>query len=211
MVSLDLSMAFDCLSYQEMHLAMQEVSMPEPLIRAIMHLHANTVLTIEHKGQVRTVTMKRGLRQGCGIAPLIYAAWTIRLCRLIDNKLGARWTNAHLSMFADDKHGFWKLGSPQDLHVALSQIGAVIDIIQDSEMIVNFSKSSAVIGISGKLQQKIMQTKMRQWGGQQCAKFHGSGGFGRKKNYNFVGCWSWLFFFRLGLGTRDNFKHALRL
>eukprot|EP00439_Symbiodinium_sp_Y106_P018664 s8592_g2.t1 len=51
MISLDLSKAFDCLSYDEMYCSMQEIHIPEPLIRAIMHLHCNTMLTISHKGQ----------------------------------------------------------------------------------------------------------------------------------------------------------------
>ena len=107
MISLDLSKAFDCLSYDEMYCSMQEIHIPEPLIRAIMHLHCNTMLTISHKGQSEEVPMERGLRQGCGIAPLIYAAWTIRLCRKLDAKLGKNWSATHLSLFADDKHGFW--------------------------------------------------------------------------------------------------------
>ena len=109
MVSLDLSKAFDCLSYSEMYSSLLEVNVPESLAVAIMHLHHNTVLTIQHKGHSEQIGVQRGLRQGCGIAPIVYAAWTVKLRRQLDTALGQHWTAAHLSLFADDKHGFWAI------------------------------------------------------------------------------------------------------
>ena len=110
MVGIDLSKAFDLLSYSEMYSALRDTSMPEELCRIIMHIHVNTTLYIEHGGCTRTARMQRGLRQGCGIAPMIYACWTAKLCRDIDARMRSRgtstasdqtWSQAHMSIFAD--------------------------------------------------------------------------------------------------------------
>eukprot|EP00439_Symbiodinium_sp_Y106_P077805 s1399_g16.t1 len=161
MVSLDLSKAFDCLSYSEMYSSLLEVNVPESLAVAIMHLHHNTVLTIQHKGHSEQIGVQRGLRQGCGIAPIVYAAWTVKLRRQLDTALGQHWTAAHLSLFADDKHGFWAI---EALRIS---IGHFISI-QSTKMRINFTKSCALLGLKGRAQQKIMHTKVRQWNGVSC-------------------------------------------
>ena len=161
MVSLDLSKAFDCLSYSEMYSSLLEVNVPESLAVAIMHLHHNTVLTIQHKGHGEQIGVQRGLRQGCGIAPIVYAAWTVKLRRQLDTALGRHWTAAHLSLFADDKHGFWAI---EALRIS---IGHFISI-QSTKMRINFTKSCALLGLKGRAQQKIMHTKVRQWNGVSC-------------------------------------------
>ena len=43
-------------------------------------------------------------------------------------------------------------------------------------MIINFSKSSAVLGVRGRKQQVVMHSKTRQWNGQQCLMIPTSSG-----------------------------------
>ena len=81
MCGLDLSQAFDRLECSEMYLALCDTGMPIALAKLLLTVHSQTVLHIAHGSHRGTVSMSRGLRQGCSIAPLIYTAWVIRLCR----------------------------------------------------------------------------------------------------------------------------------
>ena len=65
--------------------------------------------------------MSRGLRQGCPLAPTLYVCFTVRLRRKLNQQLGGRWAQAHLTTFADDTHGFWTLRSVSDFLRALSR------------------------------------------------------------------------------------------
>ena len=103
MRSLDLAKAFDAVSYSEMHLALAETGMPEELRALLVHIHAPTKLVIRHGDSQGVVQMKRGLRQGCPIAPVIYAAWTARFSKQVSSKISREWPQEHISIYADDK------------------------------------------------------------------------------------------------------------
>ncbi|CAE7590378.1 Pol [Symbiodinium sp. CCMP2456] len=173
MLSLDLHKAFDSLAFSEMYLALIETNMPEPLASLIMHIHCKTKLIIRHGGTSMTVAMKRGLRQGCPVAPMIYAAWTCRVCRLVNEALGKNWTSKCLSIYADDKHCFWSLQSENDLRTALQQASQVVHVLGRSGMQVNFSKSAAVLMLRG-VKASIMQALVtRIWNGVHCLCLQG--------------------------------------
>ena len=150
MANIDLSKAFDSLPYEELYLSLQGAGVDEPLCRLILHLHARTSCVILHGSCCETVPMSRGLRQGCPIAPLIFAAWSIRICKLIDGFLGQGWSLRHLTLFSDDTHCYWHVHSAQELERAIQQLSRVIAVLTEAGMSINFSKSAAVCGLKGK-------------------------------------------------------------
>ena len=85
MASLDLAKAFDSLPHREIYLSLQEVNVPEPLCRLILHIHSRTQCAIVHESEREVVCMQMGLRQGCPVAPIVFAAWSARVCRIIDD------------------------------------------------------------------------------------------------------------------------------
>ena len=103
--------------------------------------------------------MSRGLRQGCPIAPILYAAWSGRICRILMSKLGPTWCSSHLSMFADDILGFWEITSASYLKRAtrelgillrvLSESGILLRVLSESGMSINAEKSAAILSLSG--------------------------------------------------------------
>ena len=114
--------------------------------------------------------MGRGLKQGCSIAPIVYSAWTIRLCRKINRRLGTHWVQTHMSMYADDKHCFWKICGDSAIQKALKQAQEVITSIFQSNMIVNFGKSNAVIALKGKKTTAVLMRITRRWNGNKCLR-----------------------------------------
>ena len=85
--------------------------------------------------------MRRGLRQGCPAAPFIFAAWSVRINRI----LNIRWCQDHLSYFADDVHAFWQILSTVDFQKAKQDIARIITTIQEKRMKVNLEKSAVVL------------------------------------------------------------------
>ena len=143
MVSLDLAKAFDTLSHGEIHASLLSTGMPEYLVNLIVHVHANSVSEIVYGEHTSDVKMGHGLRQGCPIAPLVYAAWTSRLCKLLNERLGSTWSQSALTIFADDKFLCWKIGSERDLGQAVREVGVVLATLKELGMKVSSSKSEA--------------------------------------------------------------------
>ena len=168
MASLDLSKAFDSITHAEMYESLIYTGMPTHLAGTLLHIHIQTRLHILHKGHHHCVQMSKGLRQGCSVAPMIYAAWTCRLCHKLEQQLGPGWPQLHMTIFADDKHGFWNIRSAQDLTQARKQLGTLIGIITSMGMKVNGSKSRVVLALKGRLQQKLLSSCTKHWNGAKC-------------------------------------------
>ncbi|CAE7369964.1 unnamed protein product, partial [Symbiodinium necroappetens] len=153
MLSLDLAKAFDCMPFGVMYESLREVGVSDELSRLIVETHRQSVCIVRHCGHSETVQMKRGLRQGCPLAPSVFTAWTIKLCRL----LGTEWCREHTSFFADDVHGHWIIRTCQEFHEARARALKLIAALHRSGMKVNFDKSMAVLLLRGSAATGIKQ------------------------------------------------------
>ncbi|CAE7258436.1 Pol [Symbiodinium sp. CCMP2592] len=149
MANLDLAKAFDTLPYSEIYQSLCDAGVDDILCRLIVHLHASTQCVILHGSSCEVVAMSRGLRQGCPIAPYIFAAWSVRVCKCIDAVLGSGWSQSHLTLFSDDTHCFWSINNVAELDVAVGQLTTIIQTLTRLGMRINFSKSSAVCALKG--------------------------------------------------------------
>ena len=168
MASLDLSKAFDSITHSEMYESFLATGMPTSLAGFLLQIHMQTELHIVHKGYKHVISMGKGLRQGCSIAPMIYAAWTCRRCQQLEQRLGTGWPSKHLSMYADDKHGFWTIRSINDLSEAPRQLGLLINTITELGMKVNGAKSKVVLALKGRIHMKLLKRCTKYWRGQNC-------------------------------------------
>ena len=148
-LSLDLSKAFDNLQISEMCEAMAHAGMPEYLARLILRVHRQSACDIVHGAYSASVQMKRGLRQGCPVAPVIYSAWTALLCRRIVTKLGEGWDKRTITLFADDKILCWQIRGMKQLERALGQIPVVLEALENAHMTVNIPKSEVLMLLRG--------------------------------------------------------------
>ena len=176
MCSIDLAKAFDSVDYREMLLSLTDTGMPENLARVLIAVHVQTELHIHHGGELQVVQMSRGLRQGCPIAPMIYAAWTCRLCKLINARLGQTWTQEHMSLFADDKHCYWQVRSKREFQGALHQLDVILSLLRETKMQVNFSKSAVVYALRGRAAEEMVAKYTRWHNGSRCLLIRGQSG-----------------------------------
>ena len=100
---------------------------------------------------------------------MIYACWTIRLCRLINAGTHTQWTQQQCSIFADDKHFHWPLRSCKDLKTAVQQLREIIGLTHSRlGMTVNFTISHAVLALKGAKAKQMPAKCTKWWNGARC-------------------------------------------
>ena len=176
MISLDLAKAFDSVPHSELYAALIESGVQQALVECLLSVHQHTRCDIRQSGQVRSVDMGRGLRQGCPIAPILFSAWTARLCRRLDSLLGAGWSQRHLGIFADDTWGSWQVRQVEHMRRAFRDIEVLLGVMQSLGVSINFEKSSLVISMQGPGKNSITRDKLVQWKGKLQARFAGPNG-----------------------------------
>ena len=72
-VSLDLAKAFDSVPRIEIQRSLEELQIDDRLIAVVMRVHTQTQCRIRQAGREAVTIMTRGLRQGCPLAPVLYA------------------------------------------------------------------------------------------------------------------------------------------
>ena len=100
-LSLDLTQAFDRLRRDILVSALQEAQVPAPYICLIVAWHQDAKYHILHAGQELDVDAQQGVRQGCLLAPLIFACATGYLLKRLPDHDGHDWLKS-LTVYADD-------------------------------------------------------------------------------------------------------------
>ena len=161
MVAIDLTKAFDNVTYQEMYLALCESGLDEALVRLIAQVHLNTSCSVVYGSYSGSVGMSKGLRQGCPIAPLVYLAWSARFLRQVNLRISDRWDLLHATLYADDKHLAWEIDGVHTFSRAVKELGVVLQMLRDHGMEVSFGKCEAVLSLKGTRQSEILKKYTR--------------------------------------------------
>ena len=85
------------------------------LVEVIDKLHDQCDYHIQHAGFKGTVNMKRGVRQGCTLAPVLFAIFSCFLADIIGKRTDYTWMQQSLTLYADDTHAAWVVRSGADL------------------------------------------------------------------------------------------------
>ena len=166
MVSLDLAKAFDSVPHMEIQNSLEELGVDARLIAVVMRIHTQTQCIIRQAGKEASTMMQRGLRQGCPLAPVLYAAWTSRLCRILDANLGDGWCSRHSSIFADDTLGYWDIRSTGDMRKAIREVGCLFSVFQQLGLTIDIEKSGVMLAITGVDKYAMLRACTNQWKGK---------------------------------------------
>ena len=163
-LSVDLSTAFDRVPRWALRRALQWAGADHAIIRTIEELHEQCRYHIEHAGFQGVVCMKRGVRQGCTLAPLLFTIFTCFLADIIGQRTDHQWMLEHLTLYADDTHASWEIRQGRDLRFVERSIQTIYAVFQEFGMCVNSSKSSLVLGLHGSVckhwtHQRLQTTK----------------------------------------------------
>ncbi|CAE7695511.1 Crnkl1 [Symbiodinium sp. CCMP2592] len=147
-LSLDLTSAYDLVQWPLLRLALIDAAIPEPLIQLIMLVHHSAKLALQHCGLKQTVSLKRGLRQGCSLSPTLWAifsGWLLK--RMHDPQL----LNVHETntSYADDQHYRWTIREGKDLEVAYAGMKHVLACLLNAGMLISQDKTVVILELQG--------------------------------------------------------------
>ena len=161
-LSVDMSTAFDRVPRLALRKALVWIGASREMVDVIEKLHDQCDYHIRHSGFSGTVGMRRGVRQGCTLAPVLFAIFSCYLADQIGIKTNYRWMQEHLTLYADDTHASWAIRSADDLHFLENCVLAIHDVFQFHGMMVNPPKSSIIMAMHGKLCRQWQRSKVHK-------------------------------------------------
>ena len=99
-LSLDMAKAFDRMPRPFLLQSLERINAPADLIALIMYVHDNACMQFQRNQQSRVISTGSGIRQGYGLASLLWMAYSL----LLFNKMLSYLSPQQLTGFADDLH-----------------------------------------------------------------------------------------------------------
>ncbi|CAE7499118.1 unnamed protein product, partial [Symbiodinium sp. CCMP2456] len=147
-LSLDLSQAFDRLEWPLISDSLKEAGVPSDLYHLIISWHREMYYHIKVSASSARVSVGRGVRQGCRIAPMLWALATAVLMRRTDEVLGFMWSKDSLTAYADDFHTGECVSRSEHLDRSLHRFGVFLDQLMNAHLPVNSKKSAILLRLT---------------------------------------------------------------
>ena len=149
MLSLDLSRAFDEVPRESLSAALAHAQVPPELRDLIIALHVQCVYKVTHKGQTGVFPMRKGVRQGCALSPLLFTLFTCHIYDVLASRTSHTWAQQAITLFADDSHFTWIINHMDDLRFLVRSVRATFQTFREFGMQLNMDKSRFVVKLQG--------------------------------------------------------------
>ena len=156
MIGLDLSRAFDKLPRWALQASLEHASIDPAVCGAVIQIHERCLY------KIRSISMRRGIRQGCSLSPTLYSIFTIWVFDRLSEITSPEWAQACITLFADDSHLAWLISSQQDFDFTCQCIRRTVDLFRSVGVDVNPSKSTFVLQIRGSTAKRWIQAHQQQ-------------------------------------------------
>ncbi|CAE7523463.1 unnamed protein product [Symbiodinium sp. CCMP2592] len=149
-LSIDLRRAFDSIDRCLIAKSLEWAGVPTSLVEVIVGIHeAMRVSYTSCSGEALSTATGRGLRQGCRLAPIIWACITGYLMAKLGPLLDQGELRPLLTLFADDTLGQWEIQCKEHLSMALTQVAFLLDFLKAHNLCANTEKSVILIKLAG--------------------------------------------------------------
>ena len=149
-IFLDLARAFDMLTRARLFKALNNLQVPSDFQAILQAWHINTDYVVMHHEYTQHVRTERGIRQGCGAAPLLWTLFTVDLLQQLAQLTDMQWVQSVITLYADDFHAGQLIHQLSDLDVYLHRVGLLMDLLEDAGLELSPGKSTALLKIAGK-------------------------------------------------------------
>ena len=148
-LTLDMSAAFDRLPRHALEDSLRWAGADEETISILIDMHCACHYKIVHEGFVAYIDMRNGVRQGCTVAPILWATYSVYLLHLIEDRLNSSWPKESMTLYADDTHCAWDLCTIQDLRFFVRSMTVIFEVYRQQGMHINEDKSALIIRMGG--------------------------------------------------------------
>ena len=150
-LSLDLAKAFDKMPRHALLASLERIMLPEDLISLILYIHDNALMTFVKGNETASIKARSGIRQGCGLAPLLWAAFTL----LLFDKFTQHLPIQEITGFADDLHMHWTFDDRRHFRNACVQVGYILTDLSDMGTQVSTDKTVILLAVTGPSYDKV--------------------------------------------------------
>ena len=149
-LSLDVDKAFDSLPRDQLVLAMQDAALTPDEIALAVHIHEEARLHFQISDQETDLPLQQGVRQGCGLSPLLWSLATSRICQAYLTATHTRREPAgEPTLYADDIWTSWMVHSQEQLRSSLRAAGTLIQILEEAGLRVSPTKTVMLYALQG--------------------------------------------------------------
>ena len=162
MISLDMTKAFDMVPRHLLFDGLQHCGVSDSVQNTLKSIYQHTTFSFTHRGIHRCFPTKRGIRQGCKAAPILWSCFAGLLLGKISDALTWDWMITHILMYADDITLYEVLNNPDDVKHFLQHVGFVFDILEEHGMVINMNKTHAICRLTGSQIHRIQKTFIKR-------------------------------------------------
>ena len=146
---IDLSRAFDSVDRFRLFSALGTCGISADLVSLITAFHSNTHYHLNHHGTFYPIKVNTGVRQGCPAAPILWACFMTQFLRTAASRISPEWISQCVTLYADDFHVGVEFLTEAALFEAPTNIGILLDLLQEFGLTVNVDKSHMIFAIAG--------------------------------------------------------------
>ena len=149
-LSLDLSRAFDSVGHAALWEALMWAEVPHDLATLLLSwYHSEYALGQRNGGYTRRISITKGVKQGCIIAPTVWVILSCYVHHRLDAALSDHWSAQHATCFADDFLFQWELESFKACKVMCNDVGVIFDVFASLDLCINSNKSAILLRLVG--------------------------------------------------------------
>ena len=155
-LSLDLSSAFDGVHRPTAYHTMLQHGVDRTTVNIIQSLHQQAQYHFTVGSCTDFVCTTNGIKQGCTIAPSIWAFFTVAVMLKLVEATSMEWLQQICMLFADDCWSSWLIRTTSDVTRAIADIAHIIAVLEDFHLSVNYQKTAILLRLEGKQAAKTL-------------------------------------------------------
>ena len=147
-LSVDLSRAFDSLPFWLLRQSLDQAGVPGSLRELILSFHAHVRFKVANSDV--SVLAGRGIRQGCPLAPQLWAIASGCITQMIAARTSPDFSRQGLTLYADDNLGSWLIQDLPCLCRGLREAAVILDVLSECGFEASTEKSIFILELRGR-------------------------------------------------------------
>ena len=161
-LSVDMSKAFDMVDRTLLRRALEDIQLDPELVEIVGKLRLEALYKMTVDGTDFSIITKRGIKQGCKLAPSLFAIATALFFRRMAEKIREDKARQILTLYADDTLLQENFKNRSEFEQALNHCSELLKTLEEMDFKVNPKKSALLISATGSsAQQELSKHRVK--------------------------------------------------